>query len=101
MIIFSGFPRFDNMYLFICIIADIRLQKLENTKYSQRRSFEIMLFFWPTLCFINKGFGDLMGSFYFGNDKIHSITSTKDHVLRIEMTDALGDQGYAEYSNFR
>lgn len=47
------------------------------------------------------GFGDLMGNFYLGNEKIHEITNTRPHILRVEMTDKWGDIGYAEYSNFR
>lgn len=46
------------------------------------------------------GFGDLMSSFYFGNEKIHQITQARDHVLRVEIGDIFGDTGFAEYSNF-
>lgn len=42
-----------------------------------------------------------MGEFYFGNEKIHMITNTKSHMLRIEMEDVYGDVGFAEFSNFR
>ena len=46
------------------------------------------------------GFGDLMGEFYFGNEIIHKITNTQPHILRVEIADAYGDVGFAEFSNF-
>ncbi|XP_067939270.1 microfibril-associated glycoprotein 4-like [Watersipora subatra] len=64
----------------------------------QRRTDD--LDFWKGWDDYKKGFGDLMESFYFGNDKIHNVTNSKEHVLRIEMSDYSGDTGYAEYSDF-
>ncbi|XP_007245060.3 fibrinogen-like 2a [Astyanax mexicanus] len=47
-----------------------------------------------------KGFGDLQGDFWLGNDKIHLLTKTKDMVLRIELEDFLGVREYAKYDQF-
>lgn len=47
-----------------------------------------------------KGFGDLNGNFWLGNDKIHLLTKAKDMVLRIELEDFGGTRGYAKYDQF-
>ncbi|KAI4803340.1 hypothetical protein KUCAC02_006891 [Chaenocephalus aceratus] len=47
-----------------------------------------------------KGFGNLRGEFWLGNDHIHSMTKVKDMVLRIELEDFEGVREYAKYEQF-
>ncbi|OWF52329.1 Ryncolin-4 [Mizuhopecten yessoensis] len=47
-----------------------------------------------------KGFGDLNGEFWIGNDIIHILTQTAS-VLRIELEAYPYKKGYAEYSTFK
>lgn len=47
-----------------------------------------------------KGFGNLTGEFWLGNDKIHWLTATKAMVLRIELEDLDGIKEYAQYDHF-
>ncbi|KAJ4924994.1 hypothetical protein JOQ06_003941 [Pogonophryne albipinna] len=47
-----------------------------------------------------KGFGNLRGEFWLGNDHIHSMTKAKDMVLRIELEDFEGVREYAKYEQF-
>ncbi|XP_033726203.1 angiopoietin-related protein 7-like [Pecten maximus] len=46
-----------------------------------------------------KGFGNLKGNFWLGNDAIHQLT-IKASVLRIEIVTSSGDAGHAQYSTF-
>ena len=45
------------------------------------------------------GFGDLRGDFWFGNDRIHKITSNGPHELRVELV-YKGRSSYARYGRF-
>ncbi|KAL6480563.1 hypothetical protein MHYP_G00115960 [Metynnis hypsauchen] len=47
-----------------------------------------------------RGFGNLSGEFWLGNDKIHWLTSAKAMVLRIELEDVDGVKEYAQYNRF-
>ncbi|XP_018602630.2 fibroleukin-like [Scleropages formosus] len=47
-----------------------------------------------------KGFGDLQGDFWLGNDNIHLLTSAKDMILRIDLEDIHGVREYAKYEYF-
>ncbi|XP_029968842.1 fibrinogen-like 2a isoform X1 [Salarias fasciatus] len=47
-----------------------------------------------------KGFGNLRGEFWLGNDHIHMLTKAKDMVLRIELEDFEGVREYAKYDQF-
>lgn len=47
-----------------------------------------------------KGFGNLRGEFWLGNDHIHLLTKAKDTVLRIELEDFEGVREYAKYDQF-
>ncbi|OWF52328.1 Ryncolin-4 [Mizuhopecten yessoensis] len=47
-----------------------------------------------------KGFGDLNGEFWIGNDIIHTLTQTAS-VLRIELEGFPYKKGFAEYSMFK
>ncbi|KAJ8268952.1 hypothetical protein COCON_G00115590 [Conger conger] len=47
-----------------------------------------------------KGFGNLLGEFWLGNDQIHQLTKAKDMVLRIELEDFRGVREYAKYDRF-
>ncbi|KAJ8262082.1 hypothetical protein GJAV_G00161980 [Gymnothorax javanicus] len=47
-----------------------------------------------------KGFGNLQGEFWLGNDKIHQLTKAKDMILRIELEDFQGVKEYAKYDRF-
>ncbi|XP_052090216.1 tenascin-like [Mytilus californianus] len=46
------------------------------------------------------GFGDLNEEFWLGNDYLHSITSSGQHRLRVELEAYDGSTAYAEYSTF-
>uniref|UniRef100_A0A8C7XY61 Fibrinogen-like 2a n=1 Tax=Oryzias sinensis TaxID=183150 RepID=A0A8C7XY61_9TELE len=47
-----------------------------------------------------KGFGNLRGEFWLGNDHIHLLTKAKDMTLRIELEDFEGVREYAKYDQF-
>ncbi|KAI4899727.1 hypothetical protein NFI96_013639, partial [Prochilodus magdalenae] len=47
-----------------------------------------------------RGFGNLTGEFWLGNDKIHWLTSAKAMVLRIELEDLDGVKEFAQYDRF-
>ena len=46
------------------------------------------------------GFGDLNGEFWLGLDKIHRLTNTRRHRLRVDLEDTAGRRAYAEYDMF-
>ncbi|XP_069138891.1 angiopoietin-related protein 7-like [Argopecten irradians] len=46
------------------------------------------------------GFGDLLGNFWIGNDKLHQLTATP-RVLRVELGAWNGTTGFAKYSRFQ
>ncbi|XP_034019856.1 fibrinogen-like 2a [Thalassophryne amazonica] len=52
---------------------------------------------WPEY---KKGFGNLRGEFWLGNDHIHLLTKVKDMILRIELQDFEGVREYAKYDQF-
>ncbi|XP_078357593.1 ficolin-2-like isoform X1 [Oculina patagonica] len=47
-----------------------------------------------------KGFGNLNGEFWLGNDNLHRLTASANMVLRFDMEDYEGDRRYAEYVTF-
>ncbi|XP_019948011.2 fibrinogen-like 2a isoform X2 [Paralichthys olivaceus] len=47
-----------------------------------------------------KGFGNLRGEFWLGNDHMHLLTKAKDMILRIELEDFEGVREYAKYDQF-
>ncbi|XP_020499698.2 fibrinogen-like 2a [Labrus bergylta] len=47
-----------------------------------------------------KGFGNLRGEFWLGNDHIHLMTKAKDMILRIELEDFEGVRESAKYDQF-
>ncbi|KAK2858923.1 hypothetical protein Q5P01_003543 [Channa striata] len=47
-----------------------------------------------------KGFGNIRGEFWLGNDHIHLLTKAKDMILRIELEDFEGVREYAKYDQF-
>ncbi|XP_051912143.1 LOW QUALITY PROTEIN: fibroleukin-like [Hippocampus zosterae] len=47
-----------------------------------------------------KGFGNLRGEFWLGNDHIHLLTKAKDMMARIELEDFEGVREYAKYDQF-
>ncbi|XP_046879130.1 fibrinogen-like 2a [Hypomesus transpacificus] len=47
-----------------------------------------------------KGFGNLRGEFWLGNDRMHLLTKGKDMVIRIELEDFEGVREYAKYDKF-
>ncbi|KAK2171725.1 hypothetical protein NP493_1034g00007 [Ridgeia piscesae] len=47
-----------------------------------------------------KGFGDVNGEFWLGNDYLNDITSQGQYLLRIDMEDFTDESRYAVYSNF-
>lgn len=48
-----------------------------------------------------RGFGDLKGNFWLGNDKIHRITSANKMTLRIDLEDWNGRKVFARYEDFK
>ncbi|XP_060604598.1 fibrinogen C domain-containing protein 1-like [Ruditapes philippinarum] len=48
-----------------------------------------------------KGFGDLNGEFWLGNEHLSLLTSDGEHDLRIEIEDFEGNSAYAKYSKFK
>ncbi|XP_062575973.1 ryncolin-4-like [Saccostrea cucullata] len=46
------------------------------------------------------GFGSLGNEFWLGNDKIHTITSSGNYKLRIDLKDFSGNSRYATYNTF-
>ncbi|XP_036671968.3 fibrinogen C domain-containing protein 1 isoform X1 [Drosophila suzukii] len=46
------------------------------------------------------GFGNLAADFFIGLNKLHALTASSLHELRIEMEDFMGNVAYAEYSVF-
>ncbi|XP_072233296.1 fibrinogen-like 2a [Leuresthes tenuis] len=47
-----------------------------------------------------KGFGNLRGEFWLGNDHIHLLTKAKDMILRVELEDFEDVREYAKYDQF-
>ncbi|KAK7913614.1 hypothetical protein WMY93_013825 [Mugilogobius chulae] len=47
-----------------------------------------------------KGFGNMRGEFWLGNDYIHLLTKAKDMVLRIDLEDFEGVREYAKFDEF-
>jgi len=47
-----------------------------------------------------KGFGNLNGEFWLGNDNLHRLTATTDVMLRVDLEDFDGNVTYAEYKAF-
>ncbi|XP_048743672.1 ryncolin-4-like [Ostrea edulis] len=47
------------------------------------------------------GFGNPCSNYWIGNDAIHTLTTTKDQMLRIELQSFDCDQTYATYATFR
>ena len=47
------------------------------------------------------GFGNLDWSFWWGNEKVHQITSTAQFELRIDLKRTTGETGYAKYTGFK
>ena len=47
-----------------------------------------------------KGFGNLKGEFWLGNDYLHRLTASASMVFRIDMEDYEGDRRFAEYTTF-
>ena len=48
-----------------------------------------------------KGFGNLNGEFWLGNDNLHRLTAADDVMLRVDLEDFEGDIRYAEYTTFK
>ncbi|XP_037551592.1 fibrinogen-like 2a [Nematolebias whitei] len=47
-----------------------------------------------------KGFGNLRGEFWLGNDYVHLLTKAKDMTVRVELEDFEGVREYAKYDQF-
>lgn len=47
-----------------------------------------------------QGFGDPSGEHWLGNDAIHLLTTSKDHILQVHLKDAEGHQAYSQYDHF-
>ena len=47
-----------------------------------------------------RGFGNLSGEFWLGNDNIHCLTSSAPQILMVDMEDFESDKRFAKYSTF-
>lgn len=47
------------------------------------------------------GFGDLDLSFWWGNEKMHQLTWSREFELRVDLKRANGEEGYAKYTEFK
>ena len=47
-----------------------------------------------------KGFGDITGEFWIGNDHLNLLTRNNDQELRVDLSDFGGKSAYAKYSEF-
>ena len=66
-----------------------------------QRRINGLLNFYKTYEDYEQGFGDLKGEFWLGLEKIHRITHhSKEHSLRVELTNSLNVEKYAKYSSF-
>ena len=65
----------------------------------QRRQDGSVDFFRPFASY-RRGFGNLEGEFWLGNDKLHRLTAQDEYQLRIDLEDFDGNVAYAEYSLF-
>ncbi|XP_071138876.1 angiopoietin-related protein 7-like [Mytilus edulis] len=57
--------------------------------------------FYETWNQYKEGFGSLSGEFWLGNDNLHTLTYSNKYMLRVDLTDNLGNTRYAEYNIFR
>ena len=48
-----------------------------------------------------KGFGNLNGEFWLGNDNLHRLTAADDVTLRVDLEDFDGNITYAKYTTFK
>ena len=56
--------------------------------------------FYRTWASYKKGFGDLNGEFWLGNDNLHRLTAADDVILRVDLEDFEGNIKYAKYKTF-
>ena len=48
----------------------------------------------------SRGFGNLEGEFWLGNDNLHRLTAQGEYELRVDLTDFVGSRKYALYDSF-
>ena len=48
-----------------------------------------------------RGFGNLSGEFWLGNDNLHRLTAVDDVMLRVDLEDFDGNVTYAAYTTFK
>ncbi|XP_071807788.1 ficolin-1-like [Asterias amurensis] len=48
----------------------------------------------------SRGFGNLLGEFWLGNDYLHRLTAQGEYELRVDLTDFVGSRKYALYDSF-
>ncbi|XP_022809161.1 ficolin-2-like [Stylophora pistillata] len=48
-----------------------------------------------------RGFGNLSGEFWLGNDNLHRLTAVDDVILRVDLEDFDGNVTYAAYTTFK
>ncbi|XP_033758189.1 ficolin-1-like [Pecten maximus] len=93
--VYQGVTTEDKMYSFFCYFD------LNGGKWMviQRRLSRVVDFHrsWNEY---KKGFGELDGNFWIGNDFLHLVTNPP-RILRIEVEFVDGTKGYAQYANFQ
>ena len=47
-----------------------------------------------------RGFGNLKGEFWLGNDHMNRISQQKKYILRVDLQDTSGNEKYARYNFF-
>ncbi|XP_025205005.1 protein scabrous-like [Melanaphis sacchari] len=87
-------PDGKNPLLVQCDISDgmswITVQKRTNDRLKFNNNWEEYA----------KGFGNLYGDFWLGNDAIHRLTADNASSLRVQITDIYGNDWRADYANF-
>ncbi|XP_078355281.1 microfibril-associated glycoprotein 4-like [Oculina patagonica] len=82
----------------IQVLCDMKTEGGGWTTFQRRMDGSVDFFLdWASY---KKGFGNLNGEFWLGNDNLHRLTASANMMLRFDMEDNEGDRRYAEYTTF-